>query len=437
MGLLDSIKWYSTFFYLLASVLSFTDSITDILMAIEFFRTDHKTWFGVVLTFFILPCLLLPIVQFFYFSDLTRPGFGRSCVGSCLHSLHPFSAAWANFKVFILCLKNFKKLWRGEGIDVVRDGSVDNEGFEGIEVVARNEDVKDTTTANFDHEVVANKGVERTATANVEAAVESGAATDQGSARQLTEDERLIVFSKLASYVEASVESAPQFIVQLYAMSIQQEPVETIQVISLPISFLSLTWAYTTSEGVFSGEGVNFDLMNFKEKAFYFVLNLLSLSSRLLAIAYFIVSYKWWIICIMAVHAFIMTGVFVRYVVNKDLRSKLAYNIFHTLFGLLAFGSLYWLKACACVIGKADQELQKSGFSKLLNLSNFLFVIENYFMIFLFYFCSNFSNTWYALPVTLYVCILSIVSVVMKIIIAIYDHQHQRNRIEREATEIN
>ena len=39
---------------------------------------------------------------------------------------------------------------------------------------------------------------------------------------------------------ESVVESAPQFIIQLHAVSVQEEPVEVIQIISLPVSFLSL-----------------------------------------------------------------------------------------------------------------------------------------------------------------------------------------------------
>ena len=44
---------------------------------------------------------------------------------------------------------------------------------------------------------------------------------------------------------EAVLESAPQFIIQLYAISVQEDPAAIIQIISLPISFLILAWALT------------------------------------------------------------------------------------------------------------------------------------------------------------------------------------------------
>ena len=51
------LKWYSPFLFLLGAILSFADPITDILTMVEFYRTDHKTWFSVGLTFVILPCV--------------------------------------------------------------------------------------------------------------------------------------------------------------------------------------------------------------------------------------------------------------------------------------------------------------------------------------------------------------------------------------------
>ena len=55
----------------------------------------------------------------------------------------------------------------------------------------------------------------------------------------------LLSLSKFAVLAEAALESAPQFIIQLYAMVVQQESVSIIQMVSLPVSFLSLAWAST------------------------------------------------------------------------------------------------------------------------------------------------------------------------------------------------
>ena len=53
----NELKWYGIFVVLFGTILSFADPITDILTLVEFYRADHKTWFGVGLIFIILPSL--------------------------------------------------------------------------------------------------------------------------------------------------------------------------------------------------------------------------------------------------------------------------------------------------------------------------------------------------------------------------------------------
>lgn len=108
----------------------------------------------------IAPCLLFAVDSMQIdeslreFTDILR---------TILFTLNPFSPAWASFKAFLLCLKNFKKLWRGEDIDC-EDHEIDN----------------------VNH---------------------------------------LIRYVKLAPFTEAIIESVPQFIIQLYAANVQEEPV--------------------------------------------------------------------------------------------------------------------------------------------------------------------------------------------------------------------
>ena len=54
-----NLKWYDILEVLFGTILSFADPITDILTLVEFYRADHKTWFGVGLTFIILPSLII------------------------------------------------------------------------------------------------------------------------------------------------------------------------------------------------------------------------------------------------------------------------------------------------------------------------------------------------------------------------------------------
>ena len=62
------------------------------------------------------------------------------------------------------------------------------------------------------------------------------------------EAEEVLDHIDLAVLFEAVLESAPQFIIQLYAISVQEEPAAIIQIISLPISFLTLAWAFTATD---------------------------------------------------------------------------------------------------------------------------------------------------------------------------------------------
>ena len=91
MGVKD-LKWYSPFVFLVGAILSFADPITDILTLVEFYRADHRTWFGVGLTFVLLPCLAFPVV----FCRLRVPLIASpsSWAKTVLCALHPFSAAF-------------------------------------------------------------------------------------------------------------------------------------------------------------------------------------------------------------------------------------------------------------------------------------------------------------------------------------------------------
>jgi len=110
------VKWYSVLVLLAGVILSFADLITDILTLVEFYRADHKTRFGVGLTFVILPCLFFPVL----YAGMTVPdGIEhhtrvRICVQTLLCGCHPFSAALRRLEGFVFYLK---QLMRGDGID--------------------------------------------------------------------------------------------------------------------------------------------------------------------------------------------------------------------------------------------------------------------------------------------------------------------------------
>ena len=361
MGVLTrKLRWYSIILYLVGSIISLVDPVTDILTVSKFYHAGHKTWFGVGLLFIILPCLLLPMVQLFYSASpqscylLYSHEIGKIRQLSFLCSCHPFSAAWANFQVLILCLKNFEKLWRGEGIDSVDPAPESND----------------------------------------DVATEDEATEDK--------EEKQVVFSKVASYVEASVESAPQFIIQLYAMVVQKEPISAIQIISLPISFMSVVVAFTISEGLFYDKKGLFELLNLKEKISTFLLNAFFLSSRLFAITFFIVSYRWWIVSIFVLRFSFIASL----VAAKGISHQM--NLRELLAIMIMFFSVYWLKDATFSDWFVTMNLgeeRRERFTKIRFFSKISFVITNVVMILLYFNSSYSDNTWYATPVTVYVCL--------------------------------
>ena len=68
-------------------------------------------------------------------------------------------------------------------------------------------------------------------------------------------------------------------------MAVQQESVTIVQIISLPVSFLSLARASVVADGVFHYDDRRNNELNMRNKLVHFATNLLVLSSRLFAAA--------------------------------------------------------------------------------------------------------------------------------------------------------
>ena len=338
-----NLKWYSPFLFLLGAILSFADPITDILTLVEFYRTDHKTWFGVGLALVILPCLVFSILYCLIQNDGLLDVW--PCAKAILCGFHPFSAALARIEGFIFCLKK----WRlGDEID--SDSTYKADG--------------------------------------------------------------VLVHIDYAVLFEAVLESAPQFILQLYAISVQEEPVTIIQIISLPISFLSLAWAFTTADGwIVNCRAIisSSSELTVKHHIAFYVTHLLLLSSRLFAICYFTVSYKWWVIGVLLFHtcAVVAAGAI-------QSRGEFKCNE-QTVFVLTLFIGIHCLRDDTVDFAFNDNP---EGLSTVL-LSNVLFVVENFFMILMFYFSPH-SNTWYSLPVTVCVCVFSVLGSIMRITLLLW-----------------
>ena len=228
--------------------------------------------------------------------------------------------------------------------------------------------------------------------------------------------ERLLMIlasNNIAVLYEAILESAPQFIIQLYAMVAQQESVKTVQTVSLPVSFLCLVWASTVADDVIHGKEedgtVNY-MAHETNKLVLFLTHFFVLSSRLIAIALFTVSFKWWITTVLSFHsiAIVICDVSLFY-------PKGECNV--TFASLSAFSfCFHWLRddLSMRIDNGSSAEKKKRELRKMQMFSNAFFVTEHIIMILLFYFSQS-PHTWYALPVTVCVGSFALLGATMRV----------------------
>ena len=222
-----------------------------------------------------------------------------------------------------------------------------------------------------------------------------------------------------ATLIETVCESAPQFILQLYAMSVQEEPVKVIQIISLPVSLLSLVWAFTNVDQLIQKEEFNLNF-SLKDKLALFVTHLFLSSSRLFAVFFFSVSYKAWIFAAFLLHAFVIaTAGNIGYCLLASEGAEEFEECDECTWNphkCVAMGLLYWIRDDFFFLNKTkfDLAIRKTAFRRMQLISNVMFVLENVIMILLFYFSQQ-SHTWYTLPVTVCVCSLSFLGSVVRV----------------------
>ena len=344
------LKWYRILEVLFGTMLSIADPITDILTLREFYRAGHKTWFGVGVTSIIFPTLF-----FLYGNFNIERDRGQWTACKCTHVLilwcNPLLPAWLKLRTLIFYLKKLQTLWQSNNTD--------------------------QTGEDVDHYSELRKAC------------------------------------KFAVLAEAALESAPQFIIQLYAMAVEQQSVTIVQMISLPVSFLSLAWAsIVADEFLHSDKGdLNFRV---KDRVLHFVTHLFILSSRLFAVALFTVSFKWWVTSVLIFHRTVMAicDTTIWLCSQRSFSCKKIY-----VFVSVLFFCFHWLRGdLSMIITDKDTEKKskRKHFRRIQLVFNVLFVIENITMILLFYF-SHFPHTWFCLPVTICVCLFSVLGAGMRL----------------------
>ena len=127
-----------------------------------------------------------------------------------------------------------------------------------------------------------------------------------------------------------------------------------------------------------------------------YVTHVLLLSSRLFAICYFTVSYKWWVIGVVMFHSCVV--VMAKFIQDRDV------------FFTIVFMGIHCLGDDFVDFSNA---VNVFGLTKIVFLSHILFVLENFFMILMFYFNYN-PNAWHTLAVTVSVCVLSVLGSTMR-----------------------
>ena len=345
------LKWRDIFLALLGTILSFADPITDILTLVEFSRADHKKWFTVGLVFIVFPCSLYFLVHCTL--NLYKNSFSIKLIltRAFLFGFYPFCPALVKLKMLI---SDLKKPWRSNEIQ------------------------------HFDNET-------------------SGEEEDDIHVRR--DDSRYFLL------FETAFESAPQFIIQLYVMAVQQESVMIVQIISLPVSFLSLARASVVADEVFHYDDRTNDGLNMKNRLLHFATHLLLLSSRLFAAALVTASYNTglWAFFFFAFYYIPLLICDLVWLLGRDCEGEIH------LKSLVYVFLFHWLRDDTSLrILRVSAQNRNKDVRRMMLLSNVLFVIENISMILLFYF-SPFPHTWYSLPVTIYVCLVTVLGAVMRL----------------------
>lgn len=370
------VKWYDTILLLVGSVLAAVDPVTDILTLREFYLKDHKIWFGVGLVFVVWPSLSMTLIHCrLVILQWKSKGEDKRMMGlipDVIFGWNPLSLFCMRFKAFILCARNFKKLWHDESLE------------------------------DYCREQI----------------------------------QQLIFSANSSGMIEAVLESAPQFIIQLHAVVVLQEQVSIIQMISLCASFLSITWTFANGNvrNLMSLEGrereIDSTTCKIKTTVVFYLSWLFHLSSRLLAITFFTVGFKWWAFALLVFHFIVLVALY--RVWGENILIKI-YGTTQTddtqttlnekqrdcmrkvtiIIGLLA-ASLSTTLMGYCPGPNIFAEKDKSLLIRALSLFFLFTVIENVVMICVFY-SKEEPHAWYSVPVTVCVCVFSLVGGLVKV----------------------
>lgn len=314
------LRWYHTFLFLFQAILTVTDTTTDILTCLTYREQGHHKWFAVSLGVTVITMVVLCIWSVIASTsrvwqedsdaETSYPDvIFRNTRINILLGCLCMGPQLHSIEMFLFCACRFKELWKSD----------------------------------------------------------SGLRIDKDRLYYL------YVHTLNLKMVEGLLESAPQLIIQLYVMLEKSENIELIQIISAPISFLSLTWMITSME-VFR------EFANYNMKLLYnlviFLSNVGIIAARTLAITFFTLAFPWWLFLVFCAHCLIINACgFVLW------RSKRKQDMFVFIF---AYSPLYLLIYSWYYLNKLRGT--EAGFSLPLQLGvsiawHLLFTVENIAMI--------------------------------------------------------
>ena len=249
------LKWHQTFLFLFQAILAVADTTTDILTCLEY-RENHSNWFAVSLGVTVFALMILCVWSAIASTlrtlttkeddadaeDSNPDAIFRSPVVNVLLSCFCVSPPLHSFQMFLICAFRFKELWK----------------------------------------------------------------SDQGLRVEKGRLYYLYIHTLNLKMVEGLLEAAPQLIIQLYVMKMNfddKKPISLIQKISVPISFLSLTWMITSMELFREFANSNTKLLH---NLFIFISNVGIIAARTLAVFFFTIAFPWWLSLMLCTHIFLV-----------------------------------------------------------------------------------------------------------------------------------
>ena len=323
------LKWHQTFLFLFQAILTVADTTTDILTCLEYREQGEHEWFavslGVTVVTLIILCVWSMIVSTLRTlttkeDDADAEGSNpdvifRSPVVNVLLSCCCVAPPLHSFQMFLICAFRFKELWKSD----------------------------------------------------------RGLRVEKGRLYYL------YIHTLNLKMVEGLLESAPQLIIQLYVMRMNYmdgKPISLIQNISIPISFLSLTWMVTSMELFREFTNSNTKLLH---NLVIFISNVGIIAARTLAAVAFTLAFPWWLALMFCSHLFLVNACGYMLWRSERKQDMLTFIFAYSPLYLFVYGSYYLNKLRGSALFSRPLQLGVSvAWHSLFTAENIGMIVASY-----------------------------------------------------------